>query len=215
MDLSASIKTDLLLGTIDRGRGTAITTRPCSSRRAARAFRFIASCISCPSANMFPGRHTVPFIGADCRRPGAGGFHARKRAGGVSPNDGPGDGRAAHLLRRHARRADPAVCSARREPARERDERRLVPALGGGATTSCENAIFRCVETRRPMVRAANTGVTCFVNRFGRVTQVLLDAKGSQFTEGVLTGTIEDPDQRRTDFLYSARRALRENLRRR
>ena len=43
------------------------------------------------------------------------------------------------------------------------------------------------------MARAANTGVTCFVNRFGRVTQVLLDAKGSQFTEGVLTGTVEVP----------------------
>ena len=43
------------------------------------------------------------------------------------------------------------------------------------------------------MVRAANTGVTCFVNRFGRVTQVLLDAEGSQFTEGVLTGTVEVP----------------------
>ena len=43
------------------------------------------------------------------------------------------------------------------------------------------------------MVRAANTGVTCFVNRFGRVTQVLLDGKGSQFTEGVLSGTVEVP----------------------
>ncbi|HXA08945.1 MAG TPA: apolipoprotein N-acyltransferase, partial [Chthoniobacterales bacterium] len=55
------------------------------------------------------------------------------------------------------------------------------------------NAVFRCVETRRPMARAANTGVTCFVNRFGRVTQMLLDAKGSQFTEGVLTGAVEVP----------------------
>jgi apolipoprotein N-acyltransferase len=62
-----------------------------------------------------------------------------------------------------------------------------------GGRQHLENAIFRCVETRRPMVRAANTGVTCFVNRFGRVTQVLLDSKGSQFTEGVLTGTIEVP----------------------
>ena len=43
------------------------------------------------------------------------------------------------------------------------------------------------------MVRAANTGVTCFVNEFGRVTQTLLDAKGSQFTEGVLTGTLRIP----------------------
>ena len=62
-----------------------------------------------------------------------------------------------------------------------------------GSQQHLENAIFRCVETRRPMVRAANTGVTCFVNRFGRVTQVLLDGKGSQFTEGVLTGTVEVP----------------------
>ena len=52
-----------------------------------------------------------------------------------------------------------------------------------GSRQHLANAVFRCVETRRPMVRAANTGVTCFVNRFGRVTQILLDAKGSQFTE--------------------------------
>jgi apolipoprotein N-acyltransferase len=38
------------------------------------------------------------------------------------------------------------------------------------------------------------------VNRFGRVTQVLLDAKGSQFTEGVLTGTIEVPTDGRLTF---------------
>ena len=52
------------------------------------------------------------------------------------------------------------------------------------------NAIFQCVETRRPMVRAANTGVTCFVNQSGRITQVLRDESGSTFTEGVLTGEI-------------------------
>ncbi len=34
-----------------------------------------------------------------------------------------------------------------------------------GSQQHLENAIFRCVETRRPMVRAANTGVTCFINR--------------------------------------------------
>ena len=62
-----------------------------------------------------------------------------------------------------------------------------------GAQQHLANAVFRCVETRRPMARAANTGVTCFVNRFGRVTQVLLDAQGSQFTEGVLTGTLDIP----------------------
>ncbi len=62
-----------------------------------------------------------------------------------------------------------------------------------GSKQHLHNAIFRCVETRLPMVRSANTGVTCFVNEFGRVTQVLLDPSGSQFTEGVLTGEVRVP----------------------
>ena len=57
-----------------------------------------------------------------------------------------------------------------------------------GSQQHIDNAVFRCVETRRPMVRAANTGVTCFINEFGRITHQLLDEQGSQFTDGVLTG---------------------------
>jgi apolipoprotein N-acyltransferase len=60
-----------------------------------------------------------------------------------------------------------------------------------GSEQHLANALFRCVETRRPMVRAANTGVTCFVNEFGRVTQILRDENGSTFTEGVLTGDVD------------------------
>ena len=40
------------------------------------------------------------------------------------------------------------------------------------------------------MVRAANTGVTCFVNEFGRVTQILRDDQGSVFEEGTLIGDV-------------------------
>jgi apolipoprotein N-acyltransferase len=69
-----------------------------------------------------------------------------------------------------------------------------------GSRQHLANAIFRCVETRRPMVRAANTGVTCFVNEFGRVTQVLQDERGSTFTEGVLTGEIKIPTERELTF---------------
>ncbi|MEO8044743.1 MAG: nitrilase-related carbon-nitrogen hydrolase, partial [Spartobacteria bacterium] len=69
-----------------------------------------------------------------------------------------------------------------------------------GSQQHLANAVFRCVETRRPMARAANTGVTCFVNRFGRVTQVLLDSKGSQFTEGVLTGAVAVPVDNQITF---------------
>jgi apolipoprotein N-acyltransferase len=45
------------------------------------------------------------------------------------------------------------------------------------------------------MVRAANTGVTCFVNEFGRVTQILQDDTGNTFNEGVLTGEINVPQE--------------------
>jgi apolipoprotein N-acyltransferase len=54
------------------------------------------------------------------------------------------------------------------------------------------------------MVRAANTGVTCFVNQFGRVTQVLRDETGSTFTEGVLTGEIKVPTEH--DLTFYTRR---------
>jgi apolipoprotein N-acyltransferase len=69
-----------------------------------------------------------------------------------------------------------------------------------GSHQHLANAIFRCVETRRPMVRAANTGITCFVNEFGRVTQVLRDETGSTFTEGVLTGEIKAPTEHELTF---------------
>jgi apolipoprotein N-acyltransferase len=69
-----------------------------------------------------------------------------------------------------------------------------------GSRQHLANAIFRCVENRRPMVRAANTGVTCFVNEFGRVTQILQDDTGNTFNEGVLTGEINVPQDRQLTF---------------
>jgi apolipoprotein N-acyltransferase len=69
-----------------------------------------------------------------------------------------------------------------------------------GSEQHLANAVFRCVETRRPMVRAANTGVTCFINEFGRVTQVLQDETGSTFTEGVLTGDVDLPTENTLTF---------------
>src|SRR5215831_8130879 len=69
-----------------------------------------------------------------------------------------------------------------------------------GSHQHLANAIFRCVETRRPMVRAANTGVTCFVNQFGRSTQMLRDDTGSTFIEGVLAGEIKVPTEQELTF---------------
>jgi len=62
-----------------------------------------------------------------------------------------------------------------------------------GSRQHLTNAIFRCVEVRRPMVRAANTGVTCFINEFGRITQILQDEKGGTFGEGALVDQVSVP----------------------
>ncbi len=56
------------------------------------------------------------------------------------------------------------------------------------------NAKFRAIELRRPMCRAANTGVTCFIDTAGRITSRLADpATGNTFIEGCLPGEITVP----------------------
>ncbi len=58
------------------------------------------------------------------------------------------------------------------------------------------NAIFRAVELRRPMVRATNTGVTCFIDTHGRITSRLDDPDTHKsFVEGVLPGEVNVPLQ--------------------
>ncbi len=68
-----------------------------------------------------------------------------------------------------------------------------------GSRQHLANAIFRCVETRRPLVRAANTGVTCIVNEFGRVTNIL-EKDGDQFIDGQLSGNVAVPTERTLTF---------------
>ena len=43
-----------------------------------------------------------------------------------------------------------------------------------------QSAVFRAVETRRGLVRAANTGVSGFIDQFGRVTTYLQDERGKK-----------------------------------
>lgn len=83
-----------------------------------------------------------------------------------------------------------------------------------GSQQHLANAVFRCVENRRPMVRAANTGVTCFIDEFGRRvratshipgepsrwTNSLQDKTGSAFTRGVLIGELSVPQEKRLTF---------------
>jgi apolipoprotein N-acyltransferase len=63
------------------------------------------------------------------------------------------------------------------------------------------NAIFRAIETRRPLARAANTGVTCFINSLGQMTGAVYDPKtGSPFIQKNLRGVLEIPEHPVTTF---------------
>lgn len=56
------------------------------------------------------------------------------------------------------------------------------------------NAKFRAIELRRPMVRATNTGVTCFIDTLGTITHRLADPEtGSTLIEGCLPGEVKVP----------------------
>lgn len=55
------------------------------------------------------------------------------------------------------------------------------------------NALFRCVETKIPMVRAANTGVSCVIDRFGRIESRLEGKDGDTFIEGFFTRPVNVP----------------------
>lgn len=62
-----------------------------------------------------------------------------------------------------------------------------------GSRQHFNHALFRCAETKLPMVRAANTGVTGIIDRFGRPANLLLNEAGSTFFEGVLIGEVSVP----------------------
>lgn len=68
------------------------------------------------------------------------------------------------------------------------------------AAQQLANAKFRCVELRRPMARAANTGVSALVSTLGLVEdpetgkrRVIEDERGSIFTKGTLYGEVAVP----------------------
>lgn len=57
-----------------------------------------------------------------------------------------------------------------------------------GAEQHLANAIFRAVENRRPLLRAANTGVTAFIDPLGRINGDI-----APFTDGYLKAIIQIP----------------------
>ncbi len=53
--------------------------------------------------------------------------------------------------------------------------------------------VFRCVENRRPMLRAANTGISAIIGSDGRIEE-----SSSLFTEAVLMRTISIPPAKKS-----------------
>lgn len=62
-----------------------------------------------------------------------------------------------------------------------------------GSRQHLHHALFRCVETRIPMVRAANTGVSCVIDAHGRIRQQLQNEDGNTFIEGILFAEVQVP----------------------
>lgn len=73
-----------------------------------------------------------------------------------------------------------------------------------GSVQHLANAVFRAVENRVPMVRCANSGVSCFIDPLGRldsVTADLIDESGSvDPDEGIRVGTAAVPENMALTF---------------
>jgi apolipoprotein N-acyltransferase len=54
------------------------------------------------------------------------------------------------------------------------------------------NAVFRAVENGRPLLRCANNGITCFVNRRGRVEEIFHGRQHAEYGRGALTVDIPE-----------------------
>ena len=203
MDLTASAESDLLLGTIDEENRDLYNAALLISDGGERV-QLYRKVHLVPFGEYVPGRHRVPLLARIVGDQVPGDFSAGREYTVFSLTNS--DVQVAPLICFEDTIGELVrqfVLSTETNPGANL----LVDITNdgwflhsAGSHQHLANAIFRCVETRRPMVRAANTGVTCFVNQSGRITQVLRDESGSTFTEGVLTGEIKVPTEHDLTF---------------
>lgn len=203
MDLTASAESDLLLGTIDEENRDVYNAALLISDGGERV-QLYRKVHLVPFGEYVPGRHRVPLLARIVGDQVPGDFSAGREYTVFSLTNS--DAQVAPLICFEDTIGELVrqfVLSTETNPGANL----LVDITNdgwflhsSGSHQHLANAIFRCVETRRPMVRAANTGVTCFVNQSGRITQVLRDESGSTFTEGVLTGEIKVPTEHDLTF---------------
>jgi apolipoprotein N-acyltransferase len=203
MDLAASADTDLLLGTIDVDQ-RAVYNAALLVSDGGEHVQVYRKIHLVPFGEYVPGRHTVPLLAQIVGDQVPGDFNEGKEY-------------TVFTLTNSEVHVAPLICF--EDTIGELTRQFVLPndtspganllvdvtndgwfKSSAGSHQHLANAIFRCVETRRSMIRAANTGVTCFINQFGRVTQMLRDETGSTFTEGVLTGEIKVPTEQELTF---------------
>src|SRR5438270_2491109 len=200
MDFSASAKTDLLLGTIDQDETHAYNAAMLVSDGGAH-LQIYRKVHLVPFGEYVPGRHTIPLL-------------ARVVGDQVPDDFAFGKEFTVFKLTGDKAKAAPLICF---EDTIGDLARQFVLAganllvnvtndgwflRSAGSQQHIANAVFRCAETRLPMVRAANTGVTCFINEFGNITQTLLDEDGTPFTQGTLTGQVAIPTNLEPTFYF-------------
>jgi apolipoprotein N-acyltransferase len=203
MDLATSEDTDILLGTIDEQDGDVYNAALLLSDGGERA-QMYRKVHLVPFGEFVPGRHTFPLLAWIVGDQVPADFKAGKE-------------HTVFTLTSADVQVAPLICF--EDTIGELVRQFVLPTETGpganllvdvtndgwfqhsaGSHQHLANAIFRCIETRRPMLRAANTGVTCFINQFGRVTQELRDETGSTFAEGVLSGDIKVPSEHELTF---------------
>jgi apolipoprotein N-acyltransferase len=197
-EFAAETKIDLLLGIIDQDEDTAYNGALLVTEGGAREQRYHKVHLV-PFGEYVPGRHTIPGIA--------------RIVGDQVPDDfGFGKEHTVFQTSDPEVRLAPLICFedtigelTRQFVLRGANLLANVTNDGwflksSGSQQHLANAVFRCVETRLPMVRSANTGVTCFINEFGRVTKKLVGPDGLQWTEGVLTDVVRVPIEPRRTF---------------
>ena len=203
MDLAADADADFLLGTIDEDGGDVYNAAILLSEGGERV-QMYRKVHLVPFGEFVPGRHTVPLLARIVGDQVPGDFKAGKEHTVFTLTNG--DVQVAPLIC-----FEDTIGELARQfvvPTETSPGANLLVDVtndgwfqhSAGSPQHLANAIFRCIETRRPMLRAANTGVTCFINQFGRVTQELRDEIGSTFTEGVLSGDIKVPSEHELTF---------------
>ena len=203
MDLAADADADFLLGTIDEDGGDVYNAAILLSEGGERV-QMYRKVHLVPFGEFVPGRHTVPLLARIVGDQVPGDFKAGKEHTVFTLTNG--DVQVAPLIC-----FEDTIGELARQfvvPTETSPGANLLVDVtndgwfqhSAGSHQHLANAIFRCIETRRPMLRAANTGVTCFINQFGRVTQELRDEIGSTFTEGVLSGDIKVPSEHELTF---------------